>query len=90
MASIRRRNCEQLFLRLLGAVMKQGRFASDSKHSGNYAPKLFAREPDNENYTADDFHRAMSRLFADGRIKVGDYGRSGDRRRQIVPVDGEE
>ena len=89
-ASIRRRNCDAVFLRLLGAVMGQGRFVSDSKHSGNFAPKRFANGPDNENYTSADFSRAMERLFTNGKIKVGTYGRKGDQHRQIVPFDGEE
>jgi RecA-family ATPase len=57
--SIQRRTCERVFLGLLDAVNTEGRYVSESVHSTNYAPRLFALRPDREGYGKADFTRAM-------------------------------
>ncbi len=73
LGSIVRRNAEELFLNLLDKVTADGRHASDDFHSANYAPKIFAMRPDREGFNRKDFERAMQSLFAQRRIKLGEY-----------------
>jgi RecA-family ATPase len=84
--SIERRAAESVFLDLLDAATLQGRNVSDSKHAGNYAPKVFAAAPKVERYTQKEMAAAMERLFADCKIRMDLYGRVGDQRRRMVPV----
>ena len=46
LGSIKRGTAEVVFMECLEAVVREGRNASESKHSGNYAPKLFADRPE--------------------------------------------
>ena len=85
-AGMEARKAEVVFLEILDAVTAEGRHVSESSHSGNYAPKLFAKRPDRQGFTKPDFAKAMERLFADGKIRVEEYGREHDRRRRIVAV----
>ncbi len=62
--SIERRNCERVLLDLLQRVVAQGRQVSESSRASNFAPKLFATQPDRDGYTQADFNRAMQTLFA--------------------------
>ena len=84
--AIERRSAERVFLELLAAAAEAGRNVSDSKHAGNYAPKVFAVSPNAERYTAKDFAAAMERLFANRRIRMEPYGRKSDERKRIVRV----
>jgi RecA-family ATPase len=86
LGSIKRRAAEHVFLDLLDAVARQGRNVSDSKHAGNYAPKTFAASPNAERYSQRDLATAMERLFAEGGIRMEQYGRKGDKRSRIVRV----
>ncbi len=88
-AMVRQQDQDMAFLRLLDRVERDGRPVSDNSRAGNYAPKLFASMPDNGQMKARDLASAMERLFAEGRIKLADYGRtggSGARPRKIVPA----
>jgi RecA-family ATPase len=85
-ASINRRSAERVFLDLLAALTAENRHVSESKHSGNFAPRVFANRPDREKYKQEDFHGAMERLFAQRRIIVEEYGRAHDRRTRIAAV----
>ena len=88
-AMVRQQDEELAFLRLLDRVERDGRPVSDNSRAGNFAPKLFASMPDNGGLKLKDFATAMERLFAEGRIKLADYGRtggSGARPRKIVPA----
>jgi RecA-family ATPase len=85
LGSIERRTAERVFLDLLGATVGQGRNVSDSKHAGNYAPKVFVASPNRDRYTVKDLASAMERLFAAGEIRMEPYGRKADERRRIVP-----
>jgi hypothetical protein len=71
--SIKKRNCERVFLDILDRLLADQRYVSDNSRAGNYAPRVFAKCPDRENFTDADFRRAMERLFADRRIKMGKY-----------------
>jgi hypothetical protein len=59
---------------------------SDSKNAGNYAPRRFALSPNAERYNQKDFARAMENLFAEGEIRMEEYGRKSDLRSRIVRV----
>jgi RecA-family ATPase len=84
--SIHRRTCERVFLDLLDKVKAHERHVSDSRNSANYAPRLFAQRPDCEGFRKDDFSRAMEALFSRNEITTAPYGRSGDKRHEIVRV----
>lgn len=85
-AGMEGRNAERVFLDQLAALTIEGRHLSENSHSGNYAPKLFAKRPDREGFNRPDFAKAMERLFVDSRIRVEPYGRPGDNHRHIVAV----
>ena len=82
------RKADVVFLDLLKAMTEEGRHVSESVHSGNYGPKLFAKRPGREGFNKRDFVRAMERLFSDGKIRVEEYGREHDNRKRIVAVNG--
>ena len=84
LGSIRRRSAERVFLDQLEAVMREGRSMSESRHSGNYAPRIFAQRPDRQGFTKTDFQRAMEGLFARGKIKVETYGDRPSRQSQRI------
>ena len=86
LGSIKRGNAETVFLECLEAVTREGRNVSESKHSGNYAPKLFADRPEGKGYRKEEFRRTMEALFQAGKIRVEPYGRGGDHRQRIVAV----
>ena len=86
LAGMEGRNAERVFLDQLAALTIEGRHLSENSHSGNYAPKLFAKRPDREGFNRPDFAKAMERLFVDSRIRVEPYGRPGDNHRHIVAV----
>jgi RecA-family ATPase len=77
---------ELLFMALLDRCEGEGGRLSNSCHSANYAPKVFAHRPDAEGHAARDFERAMQALFIARRIRMEGYGRSGDARQRIVRV----
>ena len=86
LAGMQGRNAERVFLELLDAVTGENRYVSDSSHSHNYAPRLFAKRPGREGFNKGDFAGAMERLFSDGKIRVEEYGREHDNRKRIVAV----
>jgi RecA-family ATPase len=70
-----------VFLTLLRKLESQNRPVSDSVNAGNYAPRLFAKQPPEErhDYTKKDFETAMHRLFSDGKVTKVEYLRSRTR-----------
>ena len=85
-ASIARRNADEVFMTLLGELDAQGRPVSENPHARNFAPRIFAKHPGRQGFTRKDFEFSMERLFADGRIRIEEYGRKSDMRRRIVSV----
>jgi RecA-family ATPase len=73
------RDADELFLRLLDRFTVQGRNASHSRTANNYAPTMFARDPDGKGKRK-ELAVAMDRLFVAGKIKVEKYGRQGSAR----------
>ena len=69
----------ELFLTCLDRMTAQSLAVSNSVNAGSYGPKVFATMPDAKGMKADDFAKAMARLFAGGRIEVSelDFNRSG-------------
>jgi AAA domain len=65
---------DDLFLKLLDRFQDQGRNLSDKPTANNYAPRMFATDPDGKGRTK-DFVSAMARLFPAGKIRVETYGR---------------
>jgi RecA-family ATPase len=68
------RAADELFLKLLDRLADQGRNVSDKPAANNYAPKMFATDPDGKGRRK-DLADAMSRLFSARKIRVEDYGR---------------
>jgi len=68
-----RRVCEEVFLTILGDMVKADRAVSANCHSGNYAPKIFARHPGRDGYRVADFERAMEALLARGTVRLESY-----------------
>jgi RecA-family ATPase len=90
LGGLERDRCDRVFLDLLNNVIAEGRYASPSRNSPNYAPALFMKRPDRGGFRRNDFVLAMERLFAEGRIKP-DVHTTPNRKRQdcIVPVEQE-
>jgi RecA-family ATPase len=78
------RACERVFLDLLNRFTTENRPLSPNSRSSNYAPRLFAHQPDRKGFKVKDFEGAMQRLFATCQIKVAEYGRKSDSRTKIV------
>ncbi len=87
-----KRPCQHVFLDLLAATLREGQHVSRSSNSGsNYAPKLFAKRPDSNNYSKGDFEVAMQSLFSTREIKVGTYKDATRHSREcILPDDYED
>jgi RecA-family ATPase len=68
------RAANDLFLKLLDRFAEQGRNVSDKPAANNYAPKMFATDPDGKGRRK-DLTDAMARLFSARKIRVEDYGR---------------
>jgi RecA-family ATPase len=68
------RVADDLFLKLLDRFQDQGRNVSDKPAANNYAPKMFATDPDGKGRRK-DLASAMARLFTARKIKVETYGR---------------
>lgn len=85
-AAVEERKLDNMFLKLMKRFADQGRSASD-RFGSNYAPKLFAEEPDNGGYTKDQFAQAMRRLLLVPAIKIEDFGTPSKPARRFVLVD---
>jgi RecA-family ATPase len=77
---------EALFLMLLKRLASQSRPVSD-RRGANFAPVVFADEPDAGGVSNARFRGAMTRLFATGAIKVLEEGPPSRRRRVIVTAE---
>lgn len=90
-AMAERADAEAVFLALLNRCNGENRPLSDSRNAGNSAPKIFAQRPDRQGFNRRDFESAMQRLFAGGKIKMTEYGRtgSGGKPRRIVAVEND-
>ena len=84
MGTISRAAADAVFLDLLDATERQSVWVSNSDRASNFAPKLFAKRPDGQGYTARELAAAMARLFAERRIRMVTYGRTGDARQRIA------
>jgi RecA-family ATPase len=73
------RDADELFLRLLDRFTVQGRNASHSPTANNYAPTMFAKDPEGKGKKR-ELAVAMDRLFVARKIKVEKYDRRGSAR----------
>jgi RecA-family ATPase len=73
----REAKADETFLALLKRFSSEGRNVSNKSSANAYAPTSFAKEAEAKDakLRKADFEEAMRRLFADGRIRVEEYGR---------------
>ncbi len=72
------------FLALLDRLAQKNVFVSASKNASNYAPKLFAKQPDRDGCTRGDFEAALHDLLAADKLTTVPYGRKGDERYRLA------
>jgi RecA-family ATPase len=77
---------DEIFLDLLKRFSSEGRNVSNKSSANAYAPTCFAKETEAKSAALRkaDFEEAMRRLFADGKIRVEDYGRPSRPNSRIV------
>lgn len=74
---------EETFMTMLRRLKEAGRNVSHHSTSPNFAPRVFADEPD-AFVSKDAFEAAMLRLFKSGRIRVEVYGKPSRTFERIV------
>lgn len=77
-------DAEQIFLQLLDKMTAENQSVSASRHSGNFAPKVFSKRPERQGYERRDFEKAMHGLFSKNEVINQQYGRKSDERYRIV------
>jgi RecA-family ATPase len=88
-AAAAEQNAEILFLTLLKRFTDQGRNLSHKPQPANYAPRMFAAEPEAKKLPRPKLalEEAMNRLFRQGKIHVQTYHRHGYERLAAGPRD---
>ena len=79
-----RLDAEGVFLICLDAMNLERRFVCSNSRAGNYAPKMFVRRPERQDYKVRDFERAMERLFSMGEIRIEQYRAAGHPHERIM------
>jgi RecA-family ATPase len=89
-AAAAEQTADHLFLTLLKKFAEQGRKVSHKPQPANYAPRLFAAEPEAKKLGRPKlaFEQAMNRLFREGKIHVQIYDRHGYERLAAGPKQG--
>jgi RecA-family ATPase len=64
------------FLNCLNKIAAEGRYASPSKQSPHYAPKMFLGMSQANGFTKKKLEGAMAQLFAENKIMVGSHQKS--------------
>ncbi|MFB0874249.1 AAA family ATPase [Sphingobium sp. sgz301303] len=77
-------SADELFLQILAAFDASGKTVARAPQSIDYAPKLFAKHPDAQGFTKQQFAVAMDRLFSTGRIGEQAVGFASKSKRVIV------
>jgi hypothetical protein len=77
---------DDVFINLVKRFNRDERNASE-KSGTNYAPALFAEQPDAEGITAKQFKGAMNRLLAAQKIRIVNTGPKSRPARTFVPND---
>ena len=85
-AAARNRTIEATFLAVLDRCTEQNIFVSISKNAHNFAPKVFAKRPERDGCTRQDFERAMNQLLADDQLTNEQYGRKHDEHYRLARV----
>jgi RecA-family ATPase len=82
----REAKADEIFLDLLKRFSSEGRNVSNKPSANAYAPTCFAKETEAKSAALRkaDFEEAMRSLFADGKIRVEDYGRPSRPNSRIV------
>jgi hypothetical protein len=86
--TIERRNVEAIFLECLAVLAGRGMRVNTSKFQQTYGPKVIAVMKEARGCSIEDLERAMTRLLAEGRIKVEEDGPKSRRRTFLVVADG--
>ena len=68
-----RARAERVFLQLLDALAREGRYVNDATRGSVFAPAIFAKRPEREGLKRGDFSAAMERLFAGGAIRIENF-----------------
>jgi RecA-family ATPase len=71
-------DADKTFLAILNRCTGQAVYVTHSRNAGNFAPKVFAKQPDRSGFTIREFDAAMQRLIANNVIRVETY-RSANR-----------
>jgi len=74
----------EVFLRCLDKRDAEGRYASSSSKSENYAPKIFAGMPEGRGYTKAKFQQAMEELFSKKTIRIGEHRKANRHSVEII------
>lgn len=82
----RKLKAEAAFVALLHKFIAQHRPVSDRSNAANYAPKLFAEDPEAMGITRKGFESAMNILFTASKISVEESGPQSRKVRSIVIV----
>jgi RecA-family ATPase len=82
----REAKADEIFLDLLKRFSSEGRNVSNKPSANAYAPTCFAKETEAKSAALRkaEFEEAMRSLFADGKIRVEDYGRPSRPNSRIV------
>ena len=82
----REAKADEIFIALLKRFISQGRNVGDKRNSPNYAPAMFAKEPEAKDVKMrkSDFEAAMLRVFKDNKICAEPYGRTDRGSTRIV------
>jgi RecA-family ATPase len=83
----RRVKAEETFMKLLVLYCQQGRAPSPNV-SSNFAPKVFAEDPDGDGISKDEFKRAMNQLLGCGKIEIVQVKKGRETRDRLKPVEG--
>ena len=86
----RRKAAEDAFVRFVKLRWEQKRPVGDSKTASNYAPKVFAQLPENEEgrFSQREFEHAMNCLFSAHKIDKVTKGPPSKSREYIIIVEG--
>jgi RecA-family ATPase len=89
-AAAAEQTADHLFLTLLKKLAEQGRNLSHKPQPANYAPRVFAVEPEAKKLPRPRLalEQAMNRLFREGKIHVQTYSRHGYERLAAGPKQG--
>jgi hypothetical protein len=85
-AAERANKADEVFIALLKRWTEQGRKVSANPNPNNYAPTIFAKQPEAVGLTKDDFRMAMERLLKEKLIENRIIARRGNETRSYLVI----